>query len=170
MWLNLYGCETVRHKLKNGLKTQIMHFLPVFELMSDSLTTMQVEIHKCPLHQSILLTQGPIHEIFTIFFLRIGDFEKRPFWIFFYTVYVHCPFICNLRCSLPAHYDCCCCCSVFHTFMNDINKHIYTLIRRANKVQCRHQSSCDRRNGIFTRLFLISVTLHSCRSSLLFPI
>jgi hypothetical protein len=36
---NLYGCEAVGHKLKNSLKTQKMHFLPVFELMSDSLTT-----------------------------------------------------------------------------------------------------------------------------------
>jgi hypothetical protein len=39
--LNLYGREAVHHKLKNGLKTQKMHFLPVlpvFELMSDSLT------------------------------------------------------------------------------------------------------------------------------------
>ena len=38
MWLNLFGREAVRHKLKNGLKTQKMHFLPVLELMSDSLT------------------------------------------------------------------------------------------------------------------------------------
>jgi hypothetical protein len=37
MWLNLYGREAVQHKLKNGLKTQKLHFLPVFELMSDSL-------------------------------------------------------------------------------------------------------------------------------------
>ena len=37
--INLYGRETVQHKLKNGLKTQTMHFLPVFELMSDSLMT-----------------------------------------------------------------------------------------------------------------------------------
>ena len=29
---NLYGCEAVGHKLKNSLKTQKMHFLPVFEL------------------------------------------------------------------------------------------------------------------------------------------
>ena len=36
MQLNLYGCEAVRHKLKNGLKTQKMHFLPLIELMSDS--------------------------------------------------------------------------------------------------------------------------------------
>jgi hypothetical protein len=26
MWLNLYGHEAVRHKLKNSLKTQKMHF------------------------------------------------------------------------------------------------------------------------------------------------
>ena len=31
MWPNLYGCEAVRHKLKNSLKTQQMHFLPLFE-------------------------------------------------------------------------------------------------------------------------------------------
>ena len=30
--------EAVRHKLKNGLKTQKMHFLPILEHMSDSLT------------------------------------------------------------------------------------------------------------------------------------
>jgi hypothetical protein len=35
---NPYGREAVRLKLKNGLKTQKMHFLPVFELMLDSLT------------------------------------------------------------------------------------------------------------------------------------
>ena len=63
-WLNLYGHEAVRRKLKKGLKTQKMHFLPVFELMSDSLTAIQVEKHQCPSHQSILLTQGPIHENF----------------------------------------------------------------------------------------------------------
>ena len=33
MWLNLYGREAVRRKLKNSLKTQKMHFLSVFELM-----------------------------------------------------------------------------------------------------------------------------------------
>ena len=40
IWLNLYGREDVRHKLKNGLKTPKKHFLTVFELMSDSLTKM----------------------------------------------------------------------------------------------------------------------------------
>ena len=39
MWLNLYGCEAVGHKVKNGLKTQKMHFLPVFELMWESVKT-----------------------------------------------------------------------------------------------------------------------------------
>ena len=33
----LCGREAVRHKLKKGLKTQKMHFLPVLELISDSL-------------------------------------------------------------------------------------------------------------------------------------
>ena len=63
MWLNLYGREAVRHMLQNSLKTQKMHFLPVFELMLDSLTTIQVEPHQCPLNQSILLTHGLIPEI-----------------------------------------------------------------------------------------------------------
>ena len=51
MWLNLYGCEAVRHKHKNSLKTPKMRFLPVFELMSDSLTTIKVEPHQCSSHQ-----------------------------------------------------------------------------------------------------------------------
>ena len=63
MGLNLYGREAARHKLKNGLKTQKMHFLPVFEHMSDSLTTILVEPHQCSSHQFILFTQRPIPEI-----------------------------------------------------------------------------------------------------------
>ena len=63
MGLNLYGREAARHKLKNSQKTQKMHFLPVLALMSDSLTATYIEPHQCPSHQSILLTQGPIHEI-----------------------------------------------------------------------------------------------------------
>ena len=38
-WLNQYGFEAVRHERQNSLKTPKMHFLPVFELMSDSLMT-----------------------------------------------------------------------------------------------------------------------------------
>ena len=52
MWLNLYGSEAVQHKLKKGLKTQKMHFLPVIELMSDSLTAIKVEPHQCPSHEA----------------------------------------------------------------------------------------------------------------------
>ena len=57
--------------------------------MSDSLTTIKVELHQCPLHQSILLTQRPIYEIFTKIFwelgiLKNGQFENRPFWNFFF--------------------------------------------------------------------------------------
>ena len=36
IWLNVYGCEVVWHELKNGLKTQKMHFYPFFELMAAS--------------------------------------------------------------------------------------------------------------------------------------
>ena len=62
--LNLYGREAVQHMLQNRQKTQKMHFLPVFELALASLTAIWVEQNQCPLHQSILLTQGPSHEIF----------------------------------------------------------------------------------------------------------
>ena len=48
--------------------------------MSDCLTDTKVETHQCPSHQSILLTHGPIHEIFTKKTLRIGDFEKLVFF------------------------------------------------------------------------------------------
>ena len=36
-----------------------MHFLPVFELMSGSLTAIQVKPPQCPLQHSILLTHSP---------------------------------------------------------------------------------------------------------------
>ena len=88
VWLNLYGCEAVRHKLKNGLKTQKRHFLAVLDLMSDSLTTIYVKQHQCPSHQLILLTQGPIPEIFMKKYWELAELENylflsRPFWIFF---------------------------------------------------------------------------------------
>ena len=84
IWLNLCGREAVRHKLKNGLKTQKMHFLPVFELTLASLTAIWVEQNQCPLHQSILLTQGPIHEILAeiaqlLAMLKNSVFLSRPF-------------------------------------------------------------------------------------------
>ena len=39
IWLNLYSCGAVWHKASDGQKTLKMYFLPVLELMSDSLTT-----------------------------------------------------------------------------------------------------------------------------------
>ena len=101
MWMalilvNLYSREAVLHKCQNSLKTPKMHFLPVFELTLASLTAIWVEQNQCPLHQSILLTQGLIHEIFMkkywelvelenefFFEAAILNFVSRPFWIFF---------------------------------------------------------------------------------------
>ena len=65
------------------------YFLAVFELLSDSLTAIYVELHQCPLHHSILLTQGPIWEIFAKKFWELAIlknelFLSRPFWIFFF--------------------------------------------------------------------------------------
>ena len=64
------------------------YFLAVFELLSDSLTAIYVELHRCPLHHSILLTQGRIWEIFAKKFWELAIlknelFLSRPFWIFF---------------------------------------------------------------------------------------
>ena len=57
----LYFCLLWIFKLQLlSSKTQKMHFSPVLGLMSDSLTTISVESHLCPLNQFILLTQGPI--------------------------------------------------------------------------------------------------------------
>ena len=89
MLTNFHGCEAVRHKLKNGLKTQKRHFLAVLDLMSDSLTTIYVKQHQCPSHQPILLTQGPIPEIFmkkyreSVQQSKISVFLRRPFRFFF---------------------------------------------------------------------------------------
>ena len=57
-----------------------MHFLTVFELMSDSLTVIQVEPHQCPSHQSILLIQGPIHEIFTKKYRELAILKNSGFF------------------------------------------------------------------------------------------
>ena len=58
------------------------------ELFSDSLTAIYVELHQCPSHHSILLTQGRIWEIFAKKFWELAIlknelFLSRPFWIFF---------------------------------------------------------------------------------------
>ena len=89
IWLNLYGREAIQYKLKNGSKTPKRHFSPVLGLMSDSLTAIYVEPYQCPLHQSILPTQGPIHEIFMKKYSELAELENevflsRPFWFFFF--------------------------------------------------------------------------------------
>ena len=66
-----------------------MHFLPVLGLMSDSLMTISVELHQCPSHQLILLTQGPISLNFAKKYWELMVFKNvvflsRPFWIFFF--------------------------------------------------------------------------------------
>ena len=78
--LNFCGCEAVWHKLKNTLKTPKMHFLPVCELMSDSLTATKVETNQCPSHQLILLTQGPIHENFMKKYWELAELENEVFF------------------------------------------------------------------------------------------
>ena len=78
--LNPCGREAGRHKLKNGLKTQKMHFLPVFELTLASLTAIWVEQNQCPSHQSILLTQGPIQEIFAKKFQELAILKNKLFF------------------------------------------------------------------------------------------
>ena len=82
IWLKLYSREADRHKLKKGRKTLKMHFLPVLELMSDSLTAIYVEPNQCPSHQSILLTQGQIHEIFTKKYRELAILKNGGFfWV-----------------------------------------------------------------------------------------
>ena len=72
--------EKLKTSPKNGLKTQKMHFLPVFELTLASLTAIWVEQNQCPLHQSILLTQGPIYEIFM---KKYWELTKPWKWLLF---------------------------------------------------------------------------------------
>ena len=55
-------------------------FLAVFELMSDSLTTIYVEPDQCPSHHAILLTQGRICEIFTKKFWELAILKNGHFW------------------------------------------------------------------------------------------
>ena len=67
---------TVRHKLKNRQKVHFLCFQAVFELTLDSLTTIQVEPHQCPSHQSILLTKKTNPLNFREKILRIGRAGK----------------------------------------------------------------------------------------------
>jgi hypothetical protein len=58
---NLYGHEAVQHKLKNSLKTQKMHFLPIFELMSEpfaSINSIYPRNNPWNFHEKILRIGG----------------------------------------------------------------------------------------------------------------
>ena len=55
-------------------------FLAVFELMSDSLMTIYIELDQCPSHHAILLTQGRICEIFTKKFWELAILKNGHFW------------------------------------------------------------------------------------------
>ena len=82
MWLNLYGWETVRHKLKNRQKMHFLFFRLFLSLRQTAYWPYRLS------HINALLTQGPIHEFFTKIFwelavLKISVFLSRPFWNFF---------------------------------------------------------------------------------------
>ena len=77
MWLNLYGREAVRRKLKNRKKKDFLFFLGCFWAYVG-----QPHDH-IGWAGSILLIQGPIHDIFAKFFwelavLKITVFLSRP--------------------------------------------------------------------------------------------
>ena len=79
MWLNLHCWETVRRKLKNRQKCIFCVFCLFLSLCRTA--SQPYEAHHCPLHQSILLTQGPIHEIFAKFFWELAILKNSSFWV-----------------------------------------------------------------------------------------
>ena len=80
-YYSYWNCYSRVHKSSDSfLKTQKTHFLPVLELMSDSLTARYIEPYQCPSHQSIILTQGPVHEIFMKKYWELADLENEVFW------------------------------------------------------------------------------------------
>ena len=71
MWLNLYGHQGVKYKLKNWLKKFfVCVFSPFLSSRRTSWRPYLDEPNWCPLCQFILLTQGPIPEIFAKKFLE----------------------------------------------------------------------------------------------------
>ena len=86
MLFNLYGCEAVRCKHKNSLKTQKIHFLPVFELTPDSLSTSTTLNHIGWATSMIFESINPTNPRtnpwnFHKKYLRIGHFEKLCFFV-----------------------------------------------------------------------------------------
>ena len=78
VWLNLYSFEAVQRKRKNSLKTQKMHFL---------------SLHQCPSYQSILLTKGPIHEIFMKKYQVLPKLENEFFLVSHFEFFCCCFFL-----------------------------------------------------------------------------
>ena len=75
----VYGREAARQKLKKKKKMHFRYFLAVFKLLSDSLMAIVVELHRCPSHHSILLTQGWIWEIFAKNFWELAILKNELF-------------------------------------------------------------------------------------------
>ena len=86
-WLvndNTLCCICLRSCCFGMEKTQKMHFFPVLDLTSlqpDSLTTIKVKPHQCPLHQFTLLTQGPIPEIFVKKYWELAVLKNSVFFV-----------------------------------------------------------------------------------------
>ena len=88
MWLDLYDHENFRHKLKNGLKTQKRHFLPVLTLYQtvswpywlSHINALHINQFYSPyLHEKILRIGGPCgsYEVSFISALWIVSSESR---------------------------------------------------------------------------------------------
>ena len=74
--------------LYNAILRIARNFLETRENIKISTHPFYVELHQCPSHHSILLTQGRIWEIFAKNFWELAIlknelFLSRPFWIFF---------------------------------------------------------------------------------------
>ena len=92
MGLNLYGREAARHKLKNGQKTQKMHFWPYVgqphshigwatSMPFSSINSTNPRTNPWNFHEKILRIGGAGKWGF--FEAAILNFLSRPFWIFF---------------------------------------------------------------------------------------
>ena len=76
-----WGCPTKAQKQPKSTKNA---FFGCFWAFVDSLTAKNIELHRCPSHHSILLTQGQIWEIFAKKFWELAIlknelFLSRPF-------------------------------------------------------------------------------------------
>ena len=82
IWLNLYGCETVRNKLKNGLKTQKMHFCLFLSLCRTASRSCRLSnINALCINQSYTSKeQGLIPDIFT---KKYWELAKPWKWLLF---------------------------------------------------------------------------------------